>query len=85
MEINKKMSYSEFEWMLCNRVFTMAVFSPFEYSGITSLIIQDWGHIVIMITCNREGKIRVSYPDAQVFYDSYDAAYAGICSWKKKR
>ena len=29
-----KMNYSDFEWNLCNRVFTDAVFMPEEYSGI---------------------------------------------------
>ena len=35
------MTYDEFEWSLCNRVFTMAVFFPQEYCGIRTLIIQN--------------------------------------------
>ena len=74
-----KTNYSDFEYILCNRVFPMAVLSPFEYSGVRSLIIQDWSHKVIMITSNKEENIiRVSYEDTQEIYENYDDAIAGI-------
>lgn len=73
------MNYSEFEWALCNRVFTMAVLSPFEYNGVHTLIIQDWDNSVIMITSNKEENvIRVSYDNCQEVYGSYDEAITGI-------
>ena len=73
------MNYNEFEWALCNKVFTMAVLFPNEYSSIHTLVIQDWNHGVIMIASNKEeNKIRVSYEDHQEVYESYDDAYKGI-------
>ena len=79
------MSYAEFEWNLCNKVFTMAVFFPQEYCGIHTLVIQDWTHEVIMITSNKEENvIRVSYTDRQEVYTNYDNAYRGIVTHKQK-
>lgn len=73
------MSYNEFEWALCNRVFTMAVLSPFDYNGVHTLVIQDWNNKVIMITSNKEENIiRVSYEDCQEIYTNYEEALAGI-------
>ena len=73
------MNYEEFEWTLCNRVFTMAVLNPFDYNGVHSLVIQDWNNSVIMVTSNRVANvIRVSYPDSQEIFKSYDEALEGI-------
>ena len=73
------MNYNDFEWTLCNRVFTMAVLFPSEYNNVHSLIIQNWNNSVIMITSNREEtEIRVSYPDGQEIFQSYDEALEGI-------
>lgn len=36
------MNYNEFEWKLCNVLFTDAVFITKEYSGVRHLIIQGW-------------------------------------------
>lgn len=73
------MNYNDFEWILCNRVFTMAVFSPVEYNHVHSLIIQDWNNTVIMITSNKEETvIRVSYPDGQETFKNYDETLEGI-------
>lgn len=73
------MTYEDFEWTLCNRVFTMAVFYPVEYNNVHSLIIQDWNNSVIMITSNRVANvIRVSYPDSQEIFKSYNEALEGI-------
>lgn len=78
-----KMTYSDFEYILCNHVFTMAVFFPEEYSGIHNLIIQDWTGEVIMITVNKnESVIRVSFEDAQEKYSSYEEALEGIRNHK---
>lgn len=48
------MNYSDFEWKLCNRVFTDAVFMPKEYSGVRHLIIQGLGGVTYMITIENE-------------------------------
>ena len=73
------MNYDDFEWTLCNRVFPMAVLSPFEYNGVHSLIIQDWGNTVIMITSNKEENIiRISYPEKQEIFQSYNEALESI-------
>ena len=70
------MTYEEFEWNLCNRVFTMAVFFPNEYSGVHTLVIQDWDHTVIAVVSNKDQtSIRVSYPTAQYVFGCYDEAY----------
>lgn len=82
-EGTNKMTYSDFEYILCNHVFTMAVFFPEEYSGIHNLIIQDWTGEVIMITVNKnESVIRVSFEDAQEKYSSYEEALEGIRNHK---
>ena len=74
-----KMSYSDFEYILCNYVFSMAVLFPEEYKGIRSLIIQDWNGKVIMITVNKnEDVIRVSFDDTQEKYSSYEEALDSI-------
>ena len=73
------MSYSDFEWKLCNRIFTDAVFMPQEYSGVKHLIIQGRGGATYMITIDKSEKvIRVSYPDYQEVYSSYEEAYEKI-------
>lgn len=79
-----KMSYSDFEYILCNYVFGMAVLFPEEYNGIHSLIIQDWNGKVIMITVNgNEDVIRVSFDDMQEKYSSYEEALEGIKKWRQ--
>lgn len=73
------MSYSDFECKLCNRIFTDAVFIPQEYNGVKHLIIQGWGGVTYMITIDKSEKvIRVSYPDCQEVYSSYEEAYEKI-------
>jgi len=51
----KKMNYSDFEWKLCNRVFTDAVFMPKEYS-----LIPDYGKVCEYDKDNNE-KLVMSY------------------------
>lgn len=78
-----KMTYSDFEYILCNYVFKMALLFPEEYNGIRSLIIQDWNDHVIMITANKsEDIIRVSFEDTQEKYSSYEEALDGIKTHK---
>lgn len=78
------MNYSDFEWNLCNKVFTDAIFLPDEYSGVKHLIIQDWGGITYMINIDKEEQhIRVSYPDCQEIYSSYKEAYEKIKNYGK--
>lgn len=79
LEGNQKMSYSDFEYILCNYVFTDAVLFPNEYSGVHHLIIQGCGGVTIMITVNKEENIiRVSFDDKQEKYISYEEALDGI-------
>jgi len=78
-----KMSYSDFEYILCNYVFNMAVLFPEEYNGIHNLIIQDWNGKVIMISVNKnEDIIRVSFDNAQEKYSSYEEDLEGIRNHK---
>lgn len=69
------MNYSEFEYKLINDVFRTAVFICKEYDGLRHIIIQRYGDVVYMITIDKtETIIRVSYPDCQKIYGSYDEA-----------
>lgn len=78
-EGNQKMSYSDFEYILCNYVFRDAVLFPNEYSGVHYLIIQDGGGVTIMVTVNKEENIiRVSFEEKQEKYVSYEEALEGI-------
>lgn len=78
-EGNDKMTYSDFEYILCNYVFGSAVLFPNEYNGIRHLIIQDMFKGVIMISVNKEEDvIRVSFDDTQEKYSSYEEALDGI-------
>ena len=78
------MTYSDFEYILCNMVFSMAVLFPNEYSGIRHLIIQDIDGCVIMITVNKLGdNIRISFPGIQKECTSYEDALDKIMLWKK--
>ena len=79
IEGREKMCYSDFEYILCNYVFTDAVLFPEEYSGVHHLIIQGWGGATIMINVNKEENvIRVSYNDTQEKYMNYEEALEGI-------
>ena len=79
-----KMNYDDFEYILCNYVFKMAVLFPEEYNGIRSLIIQDWNGNVIMITVNKsEDVIRVSFETTQEKYAFYEDALDGIKNYNK--
>lgn len=78
-EGNLKMHYSDFDYILTNYVFGSAVLFPNEYSGIRHLVIQDWHDYTVMITINKgEDAIRVSYPNCQAYYKSYEEAIEGI-------
>ena len=82
-EGKERMSYSDFEYILCNYIFTDAVLFPNEYSGVHHLIIQGCGGATIMITVNKkENVIRVSFDDKQEKYSNYEAALEGIRSHK---
>lgn len=79
LEGNQKMSYSDFEYILCNYVFTDAVLFPNEYNGVHHLIIQGCGDVTITITVNKEENvIRVSFNDVQEKYRCYEDALEGI-------
>lgn len=79
IEGREKMCYLDFEYILCNYVFTDAVLFPEEYSGVHHLIIQGWGGATIMINVNKEENvIRVSYNDTQEKYMNYEEALEGI-------
>lgn len=83
MEGIDKMIYSDFEYILCNYVFTMAVLFPNEYDDQHHLVIQDQWSGTIMITVNeRKDTIRVSFADKQVVYSTYEDALEGIRNHK---
>ena len=78
-----RMTYSDFEYILCNYVFGSAVLFPNEYNGIRHLIIQDMFKGTIMITVNKgEDVIRVSFDDTQEKYSSYEDALDGVKNHK---
>ena len=80
----EKMSYSDFEYILCNYVFSMAVLFPNEYNGSRHLVIQDMFKGTIMITVNKgEDVIRVSFDDKQEKYTTYEDALDGIKNWRQ--
>lgn len=80
-----KMSYSDFEHILRNYVFTMALIYP-EYisNGEHFLIIKDWCNKRIYISCNeKENSIRVSFNHGSWDqYTSYEDAMEDICNHK---
>ena len=83
IEGKNKMSYSDFEYILCNYVFGSAVLFPNEYSGIRHLVIQDMFKGIIMITVSKgEDIIRVSFDCTQEKYSSYEEALDGIKNHK---
>ena len=83
IEGNDRMTYSDFEYILCNYVFGSAVLFPNEYNGIRHLIIQDMFKGIIMITVSKgEDIIRVSFDDKQEKYSSYEEALDGIKNHK---
>ena len=83
-EGNDKMTYSDFEYILCNYVYGSAVLLPNEYNGIRHLVIQDMFKGTIMITANKEENIiRVSFDDTQEKYSSYEEALYGIKNWRQ--
>lgn len=67
------MNYDDFKWNLENSIFRESVFFTHEYDGVRHIIIQSYGPMVIMITINKsEDKIRVSLPNEQIIFDSYE-------------
>ncbi len=78
-----KMEYSDFEYILCNYVFGMAVLFPNEYNGLRHLVIQDMFKGTIMLTVNKEENvIRVSFDGEQKKYSTYEEALDGIRNYK---
>ena len=75
------LDYYDFEYILCNYVFTDAVFFPEEYSEAQHLTIQNHRNYVIMITAT-DNEIRVSYPTHQSMYENYEDALDGIQKYK---
>ena len=82
-----KMTYSDFEYILCNCVFIIAMFYPQDMcNGERFLIIKDWDTRRIYISCNEnEGIIRVSfnYNDWEQ-YTSYEDALDGIRNYNRQ-
>lgn len=80
---NVRMSYSDFEYILCNYVYTMAMFRPEVLKdGERDLRIDNWNGYHIYIHCNEKANaIRVifGYRDQRI-YDGYEAALTGICN-----
>ena len=84
IEGDDKMNYSEFEHVLITEVFKTAVLFPNEYSGVRHMIIQDYGFTIMITISKDEHAIRVSYPDKQEVYSSYEEALNGIIESAKK-
>lgn len=82
IEGDDKMTYSDFEYILCNRVFTMAVLFPNEYCGIRHLIIQNYDYSIMININKEEDVIRVSFPNIQMVFKSYEEALDRIILWK---
>jgi hypothetical protein len=84
IEGNDRMTYSNFEYILCNYVFGSAVLWGDEYNGIRHLVIQDMFKGIIMIAVNKgEDVIRVSFDDKQEKYTTYEEALDGIKNWRQ--
>lgn len=82
-KVTYKMTYSNFEYILRNYVFTMATLFHNEYNGQHHLVIQDAWKGTIMITANeRKNTIRVSFADKQAVYSTYEDALEGIRNHK---
>ena len=76
-----KMSYSDFEYILCNYVYTMAMLYPTDIGdGESVLIIKDWDNKRIHILINeKENSIFVSFNyGSYELYESYEDALEGI-------
>jgi hypothetical protein len=84
IEGKERMTYSDFEYILCNYVFGSAVLWGDEYNGIRHLVIQDMFKGIIMIAVNKgEDVIRVSFDDKQEKYTTYEEALDGIKNWRQ--
>ncbi len=86
IEGDDKMTYSDFEYIICNYVFYDAVLFPNEYNGVRHLIVQMYGGVTIMINISEnENVIRVSYPHCQKNYTDFESALDGIKQMGKGR
>lgn len=81
-EGDDKMTYSDFDYILCNRVFTMAVLFPNEYCGVRHLVIQNYDYLIMIAINKEEDVIRVSFPNIQMVFKSYEEALDRIILWK---
>ena len=79
-----KMTYSDFEYILCNYVFRSAVLFPEEYDGVHHLIIQNWSNSILITINKEETIIRVSFENGQEIYSTYEDALDGIKTHKYK-
>lgn len=82
IEGDDKMSYSDFEYILCNYVFRSAVLFPEEYDGVRHLIIQNWSRSILITINKEETIIRVSFENGQEIYSTYEEALDGIINHK---
>lgn len=80
-----KMTYSDFEYILCNYVFTMAMFYPEDMGNEERyIVIKDWDTKRIFITINEKvNAIRISFNHSGwELYTGYEAALEGIRNHK---
>ena len=78
-----KMSYSDFEYILCNYIYTMAMLYPTDMgNGERALVIKDWDNKRIDILINeKENSIFVAFNcRSWELYESYEDALEGIRS-----
>lgn len=78
IDSEEKMNYSDFEYILCNSIFTSAVLFPNEYNGVRHLVIQDWSRSILLTINKEETIIRVSFENGQEIYSTYEEAIDGI-------
>lgn len=80
-----KMSYSDFEYILCNYVFTMAMFYPTDIgNGERDLIIKDWdGKRIDILINEKENSIFIAFNcRSWELYESYEDALECIRNHK---
>lgn len=77
-----RMSRSDFIWVLINRIFTDAYISTSDYHGY-HMIINTQFHGIVMLTINEaEDEIRISFPDRQEKFGTFEDALEGIRNHK---
>lgn len=78
-----RMTYSDFNWILINRVFPDGCMVCDDYKGHNAIIYPQWSGVIMLTVNSEETEIRVSFPDDQEKYSTYEEALNGIRNRKK--